>query len=52
MLAATGAEESGCGQALADLFLRNHREAIAAMDFFTVPTVMLWCSLLLLCNRP
>jgi len=33
-------------------FLRNHREAIAAMDFFTVPTVMLWCSLLLLCNRP
>jgi hypothetical protein len=22
-------------------FLRNHREAIAAMDFFTVPTVTL-----------
>ena len=31
-------------------FLRNHRETIAAMDFFTVPTVtfqLLYCSLLL-----
>jgi len=25
-------------------FLRNHREAIAAMDFFTVPTVSSACS--------
>jgi hypothetical protein len=25
-------------------FLRNHREAIAAMDFFTVPTITFGCS--------
>src|SRR5438874_323292 len=24
-------------------FLSNHREAIAAMDFFTVPTLTFWC---------
>jgi putative transposase len=23
-------------------FLRNHREVIAAMDFFTVPTLTFW----------
>ena len=32
-------------------FLRNHREAIAAMDFFTVPTVTFGVLLLLLCHR-
>src|SRR5207248_3369946 len=26
------------------VFLRNHREAIAAMDFFTIPTVTFGCS--------
>jgi hypothetical protein len=30
-------------------FLRNHRKAIAAMDFFTVPTIMFG---MLLCHRP
>jgi hypothetical protein len=33
-------------------FLRNHREAIAAMDFFTVPTLTFWGSVLLLHHRP
>ncbi len=33
-------------------FLRNHREAIAAMDFFTVPTLTVWCSVLLFHHRP
>ena len=32
-------------------FLRNHREAIAAMDFFTVPTITFKCALLLLRHR-
>jgi putative transposase len=32
-------------------FLSNHQEAIAAMDFFTVPTLTFWHSLLLLCDR-
>ena len=32
-------------------FLRNHREAIAAMDFFTVPTLT-FSTVLLLCYRP
>jgi hypothetical protein len=33
-------------------FLQNHREAIAAMDFVTVPTFNLWGSVLLLRYRP
>ena len=34
-------------------FLRNHREAIAAMDFFTVPTITfgVLCALLLFCHQ-
>jgi hypothetical protein len=32
-------------------FLRNHREAIAAMDFFTVPDGYLQPALLLLCHQ-
>jgi transposase InsO family protein len=35
-------------------FLRNHREAIAAMDFFTVPTItfgMLYCFFVISHNR-
>jgi putative transposase len=35
-------------------FLRNHREAIAAMDFFTVPTVtfgLLYCFLIISHHR-
>jgi putative transposase len=32
-------------------FLRNHRDAIAAMDFFTVPTLTFRRSALLLCDR-
>jgi hypothetical protein len=28
-------------------FIRNHREAIAAMDFFTVPTLTFQCAVLL-----
>jgi putative transposase len=41
----SSAERSRPGQALA-AFHRNHREAIAAMDFFTVPTItfgVLYC---------
>jgi hypothetical protein len=33
-------------------FLRNYRDAIAAMDFFTVPTITFWCPVLLLCFQP
>jgi hypothetical protein len=33
-------------------FLSNHREAFAAMDFFTVPTLTFWNSLLLLSHGP
>src|SRR5438309_421300 len=33
-------------------FLSNHREAIAAMDFFTVPTLTFWCAVLLFRHRP
>ena len=36
------------------VFLRNHREAIAAMDFFTVPTIMfgvLYCFFVIGHNR-
>jgi putative transposase len=33
-------------------FLRNHREAIAAMDFFTVPTITFWCAVLFFRRRP
>jgi hypothetical protein len=32
-------------------FLRNHRAAIAAMDFFTVPTITFWVLALLLLRR-
>jgi hypothetical protein len=32
-------------------FLENHREAIAAMDFFTVPTIT-FGALLFLCHQP
>jgi hypothetical protein len=41
----TGVERSRASQTLARL-LRNHREAIAAMDLFTVPTItfgVLYC---------
>jgi hypothetical protein len=31
-------------------FLDNHREVIAAMDFFTVPTITFGVLLLLLCH--
>ena len=44
-LAATSAEEPEGGQALGDVSA-NHREAIAAMDFFMVPTItfgVLYC---------
>jgi hypothetical protein len=34
------------------VFLRNHREVIAAMDFFTVPTLELWRALLFRSHRP
>jgi hypothetical protein len=34
------------------VFLRNHREVIAAMDFFTVPTLELWRALLFRRHRP
>jgi hypothetical protein len=34
------------------VFLRNHREAIAAMDFFTVPTITFGFLYLLLRDRP
>jgi putative transposase len=34
------------------VFLANHREAIAAMDFFTVPTISFGVSLLLLRHPP
>ena len=33
-------------------FLRNHKEAIAAMDFFTVPTLNFRCALLHLHHQP
>ena len=33
-------------------FLANHREAIAAMDFFTVPTNHIRRALLFLCHPP
>jgi putative transposase len=42
---AEGTVKSGAGQAMV-AFLNNHREAIAAMDFFTVPTLtfgMIYC---------
>jgi putative transposase len=35
---AQGSQRSGAGKAMA-AFLKNHREAIAAMNFFTVPTL-------------
>jgi hypothetical protein len=39
-------DESANGEIIPDQFLENHREAIAAMDFFTVPTItfgVLYC---------
>jgi len=33
------------------VFRRNHRDAIAAMDFFTVPRADVWSVVLLLCDR-
>jgi hypothetical protein len=50
-LAATSAEESGCGQALADLFTEPSR-GHCRDGLFQRPDPHLWCSLLLLCNRP
>ena len=44
MLDAEGTEKPGAKRWIA--FLNNHREAIAAMDFFTVPTLsfgVLYC---------
>jgi hypothetical protein len=38
----TSAERPRARQTLAGL-LRNHQEVIAAMDFFTVPTIRLAC---------
>jgi hypothetical protein len=35
------AQGSKSGEALGHLFLRNHKDAIAVMDFFAVPTASL-----------
>jgi transposase InsO family protein len=46
-------ERSRAGQTVAR-FLRNHREAIAAMDFFTVPTItfgVLYCFFIIAHDR-